>query len=215
MAKINTESIMVKVAQDSSGKLKALAQSRAQVVFNDAVEGMKIEFENHSVTREIEGGIESKNISDTLRGGSEPENLFSFIGFKAGSEPLAPIRDLLDPENPKGPKLKYVGKTAGKNVSFNFVVSTPNKETMAKRTPIPWATGLSWMEGIENGIAGFARFLPTFNRPNSHSGGGVQASKNLRGADYNPPSEGYMTVILDNFLARIKNYAKAGFRKRF
>lgn len=216
MATINMEAIKIKVAKDQSGRQKAAAQARAEVIFEDAVIGMQKEFEEHSVTQEIEAGISSKNISETLRGGNEPENLYSFIGFKNGDNPVQPIRDLLQPENNKGPKLKFDGKEPNQTVAtYKFRISTPDENAIFKKSPIPWATGLSWVEGIESGIAGFAHFLPSFTRKNSRSGGGIQVDPVLRNAEYTPPVNGYLTTIFQNFLERVKNYNKGGFRRRF
>ena len=68
--------------------------------FYPAVYEMIDEFENHPVTKEIEGGVDSENLSDTLRGKFKNEsgkNLFSFIGFLAGTYPIAQIRQFFDP----------------------------------------------------------------------------------------------------------------------
>ena len=46
------------------------------------------EFESHPVTVEISGGVNAKNSSGTLGGKG---NLFRFIGFEAGSDPISPI----------------------------------------------------------------------------------------------------------------------------
>ena len=49
-------------------------------------------FEKHPVTMEIAAGASATNISGTLGGIG---NLFSYIGFSAGSQPLAALRPLL------------------------------------------------------------------------------------------------------------------------
>ena len=54
---------------------------------------MIVEFLNHPVTIELKGGIEAKNISGTLSGGSG--NLFSFIGFDSGDDPTDKIEKIL------------------------------------------------------------------------------------------------------------------------
>ena len=211
-------SIKIKVAQDKSGVMKKAAEQRADQVFEDAVIGMQIEFEEHPVTREIDGGISSPNISNTLGGGAAPKNLFSFIGFEAGSNPIEPIQNALSPEDPAGPKLQYGGKTitADKNASFTFRVSSPDKQAIYKRTPMPWASGWSWAQKIETKIPGFARFLNKFMDEPSRSGGGVQIKgHDLRSEEYSPPDGGYLTTIFQNFLARVRQYNKGGLKQRF
>jgi hypothetical protein len=51
------------------------------------------EFRDHPISREIQAGETSLNLSETLSG--RQGNLFSFIGFEAGSEPLEPIYEIL------------------------------------------------------------------------------------------------------------------------
>ena len=51
------------------------------------------EFNAHPITQEIELGVTAPNLSNTLSGVT---NLFSFIGFDAGSRPIDPIRQLLE-----------------------------------------------------------------------------------------------------------------------
>ncbi len=46
------------------------------------------EFNNHPITQEIKGGISANNISGTLNGIT---NLYSFIGFDEGTDPIKPI----------------------------------------------------------------------------------------------------------------------------
>ena len=54
------------------------------------------EFLNHPITQEIKGGIDATNTSGTLAGIT---NLYSFIGFDEGSDPIKPIEDLLEKSN--------------------------------------------------------------------------------------------------------------------
>jgi hypothetical protein len=193
--------------------LQKAAQDRAEQVFENAVEEMKKEFEEHKVTKEIDGGIESNNVSGTLRGGDRPENLYSFIGFEAGSTPTDEIRRRLDSQHEDGPKIEYAGKLGQNSLIYKFRVKAPNKEAIHEATPMPWAEGMSWAQKIERGIPGFSRFLARFMGDPSRSGGGIQVDRDIRSAKYSPPSEGYLTTIFNNFMTRIKSYGKRGFRK--
>lgn len=216
MAKINMASIKVTVAKDEDGVLKKAAEQRAEQVFEDAVIGMQIEFEDHPVTQEIKGGIASSNISNTLGGGSAPKNLYSFIGFESGDDPIEPIQNALSPEDPAGPKMKYAGKSIkNDNAQFSFDISAPDKQAIYRRTPMPWASGWSWAQKIETKIPGFARFLAKFMDEPSRSGGGVQLKQKLRDGEYSPPEGGYLTGIFARFLDRVKDYNRGGFRRRF
>ena len=50
------------------------------------------EFENHPVTRELEMGPDAYNVSGTTHGVG---NLYSFIGFPRGANPVEPVRKLM------------------------------------------------------------------------------------------------------------------------
>lgn len=221
MAKLNMASIKLRVAQDQSGRMKAAAEQRAFEVFSDAVIGMQVEFEDHPVTREIAGGIDSPNLSGTLGGNQyAPKSLFAFIGFPKGDKPLDPIRDALSPDDPAGPKLSYSGKgVRNNNASFSFQISAPNKQAIYKRTPMPWASGWSWAQKVETRIPGFsrfmARFMPDASDAKSRSKGGTQVKQNVRGGEYMAPAGGYLSGIFANFLAQVKSYNKGGLRRRF
>ena len=72
------KSEIFKVMEDRAKKAKAL---------------MLNEFDRHPVTQEIAGGINSSNVSKTLP--SSYGNLYTFIGFRYGSDPISPIKNLL------------------------------------------------------------------------------------------------------------------------
>ena len=54
------------------------------------------DFENHPVTRELEAGVESENISQTLNGNG---NLTTYIGFTPDANPTEPIKEILKTVN--------------------------------------------------------------------------------------------------------------------
>lgn len=224
MARVNATALRVLVAKDSTGKLKAAAEERAETIFNEAVIAMQVAFEDHPVTREIAGGINSENISNTLPGAQyAPRNLFAFIGFPKDSRPLDPIRDALNPDSKigrkAGPKMVYKGKDVqGNNPRFTWSVVAPDKQLIYKATPMPWAQGWSWAQKIETRIPGFAHFLAKF-MPNaddqlSRSKGGTQLKQQIRKAEYQPPENGYLTGIFNDFLNQIRSYRKGGFKRK-
>lgn len=170
--------------------------------FYPAIYGMIDEFENHPVTKELEGGINSPNLSNSLDGNfksEEGKNLYSFIGFE--SNPINDIRPFLDPKHKNGPKMK-LDSVEKKRLKFNFVVSTPNIDEIYKETPIPWANGLSWVRRIEIGIPGLGKFLNKFGLKGSRSGGGVQIKNEIRSAKFTPVQ--YLSTIFNNFLKNFK-----------
>jgi len=218
MASLNMQSIKVRVAKGvaSDHVCQRAAESRAKTVFEDAVLGLQKEFEDSKITQEIDGGIASKNISETLRGGEAPENLFSFIGFDEGTYPTDEIRKRLDPDHKDGPKFKYSGKLKSDDLQYKFTISAPDKNAIYSATPLPWAEGMSWAQKIERSIPGFTKFLPKFmTSKNSRSGGGIQVKSDLRGARFIPPKDKYLSGMISNFINRIKSYNTRGFKKRF
>lgn len=154
--KIAKESIYVKYVYTE-------LQKEVEKIKNEIIE----EFENHPVTQEIEGGITATNISNTLDGIT---NLYSFIGFESGDNPLDPIREQLKKIN-----LRYTINSKGELI---FTVEFPTAKDIFKVTPMPWATGRSWAQGIEVGISGLGYYIKS--TINSRSGLGVQSQKPVR-----------------------------------
>lgn len=136
--------------------------------FEQIKDDMIQEFESHLVTKEIDGGIGADNISDTLGGIT---NLYSFIGFYEGDKPLEPIREILREIN--------MHKTVGRRSVIKYTFTFPTAKEIFKVTPIPWATGRSWAQGIEHGISGIGYFLRKYSE-RSYSGFGLQAKKPVR-----------------------------------
>lgn len=213
------EVFMSKIAQriyesPNEAGLRAIATAKAQERFDVAVEELKADFEKHDVTQELDRGIGAPNISQTLRGGDAPENLYSFIGFGGGrstDEPTKEIRERLEPSHPDGPKLRYRGKEQrGTAIRYQFVAQTPDEEAIWEATPLPWAPGLSWARKIEGKIPGFASFLARFMGSPSFSGGGIQAKnpngsvREIRSGDYVRPAGGYLQTMFRRFLRRVK-----------
>ena len=217
MAQIEQAQIIRAVARsvNGQGKLKAAATQRFKVIFDDSVKGMQKEFEADPVTRELDGGVDASNISETLGGGGAPDNLFSFIGFDEGSKPTQPIREALDPKSRSGPKLgptvQLPNASNGLPV-YGCQVSGPKINEIYAQTPIPWGPGMSWAEKIETDIPGLARFLARYTTtPPSHSGGGLQAKGDLPsrdGARFTPPEKGYLSRIFSNFAEAVHRFTK-------
>lgn len=215
-----TATLMTQVAQDkgaTQAKLKAAATQRATVIFNDGVIGMRKEFEEDPVTREIDGGIAAENISNTLGGGQAPDNLFAFIGFTEGDHPTEPIRKALEPTDVNGPRLGPAIKGQNtKQPTYTFTITAPKLEEIYHETPLPWGPEMSWAEKVETDIPGFARFLAAYTKnPSSRSGGGLQTKGDLPsrgGAQFTPPENGYLTRIFRNFIAAMSTKS---YRQRF
>lgn len=206
MSSYNFNSIALKVKTQAEKILVREAELRAkETIFNVATQQMMQDFQNDPVTKEIQGGISADNASNTLVGVREGDgkNLFSFIGFDAGSDPTEAIIPFLDPNSPEGPDIRYQrgSKTIirGKSISFQFIVKTPDLETIYTSTPMPWAPGLSWAERIEKGMPGVGSFINSFDFGASRSGGGLQ-TKNVINPSARFKPRPYLSQIIQNFL---------------
>jgi hypothetical protein len=150
-------------------------------------------FEKHPVTMEIAAGASATNISGTLGGIG---NLFSYIGFSAGSQPLAALRPLLAQY-----EIRY-HHTKSKTI---INITVPVAAAIFKVTPLPWASGRSWVKGIETGISGLGRYLYQ-DSANSRSGSAVQAKGRLRGSKFNNTS--YLSSLLNDYYKEIRKIEK-------
>ena len=143
--------------------------------FKEIKQEMIREFLANPITQEIMSGAGGTNISGTLGGVS---NLFAFIGFDQGSDPIAPILSLLESVT-----LEYQSdiKNPTTGLGVNFKVNLPLPEDIFAITPLPWATGSSWVEGIERGLSGLGHLL---RKNKGRSGAAIQTSVKVRGGKF-------------------------------
>jgi len=156
------------------------------------------EFEKHPVTREIEAGPSSTNISKTLAGVG---NLFTYIGFSEGDTPIKPLRSVLEFY-----KIRY-------HVGRRFVTATfelPTKQQVFAATPMPWATGRSWARGVERGISGLGKYLVKDAKiAKSRSGIAIQTKSKVRNGKFTNIS--YLSLMLNEYYKNVKNLEKKTF----
>ena len=165
-------------------------QKEIEKIKNEIIE----EFENHPVTQEINGGISASNISNTLDGVT---NLYSFIGFESGDNPLDPIREELKKIN-----LKHTTNSKGELI---FSVEFPTAKDIFKVTPMPWATGRSWSQGIELGISGLGYYIK--KAKNRRSGLGIQSQTPIRsGARFKNTK--YISYLINSYTKKIQDLSK-------
>lgn len=135
------------------------------------------------VTQEIMGGPDASNISGTLGGYG---NLFSFIGFSEGDDPIAPIISLLE-------QTSYRFTNMSKQGSLQVIVTMPSAKDIFSVTPLPWAPGISWAKGIEVKLSGLGQYLQK-SSPASRSGGGIQIDNRVRAGGFRN------TTYISNFI---------------
>jgi hypothetical protein len=153
------------------------------------------DFNRHPITIEIEAGVDAPNSSGTLNGIT---NLYSFIGFDAGTDPIGPIRALLEKSNYR---MINASAIAESTVFFDI----PTATDIFTVTPMPWASGRSWAKGIESGISGLGYYLKI--QKNSRSGIGVQSQKQVRsGARFKNTQ--YISDLINRFTNKLKDLEK-------
>lgn len=167
---------------DSMGKLndanafkREIQTARGKNLFQEFEKlkrDMISDFLRHPITREIENGPMSTNISGTLGGYG---NLFSFIGFEKSSRPISPIVELLRQSNFNcSPMVRGV---------INITVELPSAEQIFRVTPLPWAPGLSWAQRMEVGMSGLGMYMAKLS-DKSRSSTGIQTDSVIRSGKF-------------------------------
>jgi hypothetical protein len=175
--------------------------------FAEAKKQMLKDFDNHPVTEEILAGPELQNSQfvDTSHGG----NLFSFLGFDEGENPVEDLREILDEETVKGSIEQTIGNDS---IKYKMEVSVPNMDDIKSQTQnlSRWSTR-SWVDAIQRGIRGFPSYL--FNAlgfKGSASGTAIEAKNkktgstvNVRGGSFKGVK--YLSTILQDFKDNIRS----------
>ena len=191
-----TKELSAFVVEETIKQNKTNFKNQVTKAFEKIKREMILEFMNHPVTREILGGPHASNESGTLDGYG---NLFSFIGFDAGDNPIDPILDLLS-----NSKIQY-SNTANSGIMFTIFI--PSKQKIFDATPLKWSTGRSWSEAIERGLSGLGYYLNRDYIKESDSGTGIQTKSVLRrGAKYKPVK--YISALMNEYTKRFQNIDK-------
>jgi hypothetical protein len=176
----------------SNKELQVYMQIQAEKILAENKYKLQQEFDGHPVTKEIQAGPDTSNSSGTLGGIG---NLFSFIGFNRESDPIQPIRELINKIT-----LGKLSKT-GDDGMFTFTVNIPAKSEFEAVTKMPWETGRSWLYDVERSISGLGQYLyGKYNK--SRSGSGAQSEKSVRSTGFKPVP--YFSSMLENFIKRLK-----------
>ena len=151
------------------------------------------EFLSDPVTIEILQGARGSNISGTLGGVS---NLFAFIGFDSGEQPISPILQSLE-----NIQITYNKEIRKRGIGVEFDVSMPTAQDIFAITPLPWASGRSWAEGIERGLSGLGYLL---RKDGGRSGAAVQSRVNKirSGRFQNRP---YISALIKKYTKRFED----------
>jgi len=191
----------------SNGDVQDAIEKAVEKEFNNEKLNALKEFDSHHVTQEL---LEPQkgNISMTLGGYGD---LFGFIGFESGTDPIAPVKLHLESKiKLKGTNLHIVyprnvkGQFAtGKQTkALKVIFQVPDLNDFDKSAQFEgWNGGRNWVKGIEKGISGAPYFA---DYPRGRSGRGLQ----LRGPKERPSgfkTRPYITEIIENFKKNFKN----------
>jgi len=188
MSKVKVPKGAVTAVLKQTGKfIKPEAETRLTSQFKKIKEEMISEFNGHLVTKELDQKT-SASPSSFVGNGS----LFGFIGFDRNDEPTQIVREMLNSS-----ELKFI-KIHGQTVDFKIFY--PSKEELFDATPLPWATGRSWLKGIESGLSGLGKYL-NVDSTESRSGGGIQSVSRAGGGRFRQTK--YISEILNNFIKKI------------
>tara|TARA_B100001123_G_C15252353_1_gene1003262 strand:+ start:1030 stop:1626 length:597 start_codon:yes stop_codon:yes gene_type:complete len=179
-------------AVGNSREFQKEAHRIAQRKMEEAKALMIQEFNLHPVTQELEMGGSASNISGTLGGYG---NLFSFMGFSAGSKPTEEVRKFLK----ESIKLKTSSSKKTSKATKEFTINTPTLDSF-RFASMPWESGNSWVKSVEKGMSSFSYFMHKAHEA-SRSGMGIQIDNNIRNKSSAPTK--YMSEILEKFRKRL------------
>ena len=195
--KILRTKAMRKLSSDK--KVHEQVYRKSKEIFDRSKKQMLDDFIDHPVSKEIMAGPDSSNISGTIIGSG---NLFSFIGFHVGDNPVRNVYNLLKMGTYlSGRKPRVVRRTKDR-VYLGFRVVSPNLNQLANETRMPWEPG-SWLFKIEQGISGLGYYIYQKGIKASRSGTGIQADGKVKQAVFKRVS--YMSAILNTFK---RNFSK-------
>jgi hypothetical protein len=178
--------------KEYQNEIKRVIDQEFNKIKNEFIE----EFTNHPITQEIQGGISAVNSSGTLGGIT---NLYSFIGFDEGTDPIRPIEELLKKSN-------YRVLFNNRSVEATVIFDIPTAAQIFEVTPMPWAIGRSWAKGIETGISGLGYYLK--KTKNSRSGLGVQTTNQQVRAGVMFKNSKYISDLINRFNKELKQLNK-------
>lgn len=186
--------------QDLSKAITSNKEFRAEVRkilkenFDEKKQVFLFNFDNHPVTQEV-GNPESANISNTLGGYG---NLYGFLGFFQGTDPVGPVRKLID----RVTRFRGV-QFRGENAFLKYDV--PELDDFDSVAALEWDTK-NWVKGIERGVSGFQSFMA---EAGGRSGKGFQIKSKVTpftGAINKFKNTKYMSRLINDFKASLTKY---------
>jgi len=189
--KINYSSIRDKISKSDPFIKRGwiVAKRKADEFFLPKKRKMISDFLNNPISIEIKDGPSGSNLSGVLSGYG---NLFSFIGFEKGSDPIEDLRRGIS-------LLTQLRKKKYEKLNWVFTVKIPDLNSLIPYSQMPWQAGASWAIEIEKGLSGLQNYL---NRKRgfsgSRSGTGIQTKNVIREVSANRKK--YLSKIFNDFV---------------
>jgi hypothetical protein len=208
MGSVNLAVLRREITAQASKSIETRANKVLENAYNKERDKFLQEFDAHPVTQSLENGPKGNDgIVNTAKGG----NLYSLIGFKGNSNPIAALRKILF--NRFRLRGKLTTKLVGNKIIVERTAESPSlieidKQTSGKYGVGDW-TNKSWVRLIEDGIPWFRAYL--FGEKYSkwsRSGTAIEAKDkegNLvtaRNESFGPIP--YLSVLLRRFRERIR-----------
>jgi hypothetical protein len=204
IVRINNSAILEKLRAAAFLKAKEFAYKKAYKLFLAAKKKMLQDFDDNLVTKELLAGMDdpfgASNLSGTLSGGDG--NLYAFLGFENGKDPISPLRDLLEERT----TFRYstfrnnYRSATGSGDKYYFRIDLPPQEAIESVTQMDWESGNSWCTAIEKGVSNLSFFLSTergAGTESNRSGGGTQIKNTI--SDFQFQTVEYLTAIFRDF----------------
>lgn len=165
-----------KIGRFSLPKAQSVGLKKAQIILTQRKQKFLEDFDNHPISQEISAGPEAGGSLETSG------NLFSFIGFDAGSDPVGDLRYYFESVI-KLVSRRGIYNKVNKSLEFRYRMPTP--EGIKKVTDLQqytinnnktgYGVGKSWVYGIETGtLINLDRYrYSEEGEKNSRSGTGI------------------------------------------
>jgi len=148
----------------ATARNREIAKKKVRSAVQEILNERRVEFlknlDEHPVTKEIKAGPKPtvKNKTGLLGGYG---NLFSFIGFPQGSDPIGYLKSFFVKS-----RITRVSLTSISKGKFFIESDIPTKEEIYSdpETHIRWEPGRSWLDGIEQGISGLGQYIMARNQ---------------------------------------------------
>lgn len=195
---VNAKELLKELTVDNDRAMGTTIRNYVAPKLQKKQERLVKNFKTNKITVELKAGPTASNTSGVLGGYG---NLFSFIGFDAGTDPTDVVEKIFEQ------KFRFRVRRINKTGKYKITFFIPSIEEIYALTPMPWASGSSWVDGIEKGMSNVGSYLYSSRGfGQSRAGTGLQAKNKSSGVTFsNTP---YITRLLNNFKRTLVNFTK-------